>query len=141
MKLAEHHHRHRSWVNTLYVALTPGQLAELVKTEWRDLSPAFADQRHLYLKLTRDYAELIARHWHAAQYGAGYVARLRVRRSSLQRFPLQSIAYDAHREYRVPVTELPALNRQIVGRIQIVAAFAPPRPPTHDMPQQLLSLH
>ena len=118
MKPVEHNHRRHSWVNTLYVALTPGQLAELIKTDWRGLSPAFADQRHVYLKLARDYAELIARHWHAAQYGAGYVARL-----------------------RVPVEELAGFNRQIVGRIQVIAAFAPARPPAHDVPGELLSLH
>jgi len=108
---------------TLYKPLTPAQLAAVIDSGWRCFIPDHPEQKNFYLKLTRNYAELIARMWSTPRFSAGYVAELNVEDYFINQYKLDSIAYGEHREYCIPVSELPSLNRHLIGPIDIVSAF------------------
>ncbi len=107
----------------LYKPLSPAQLAAVIASDWRRFFPDTPQQRIFYPKLNLLYAEQIARQWDATQYTAGYVVRFKVPTAYMNRYEIQTVGYDEHREYKVPICELEQLNNTISGKIEIVSAF------------------
>jgi hypothetical protein len=79
------------------------------------------EQPIFYPVLTEDYATKIARDWDVPSSGAGYVTRFAVRRAFLDRYSVQHAGGREHSEYWIPVDDLDEFNRNIVGRIEIIA--------------------
>ena len=107
----------------LYKPLSPTQLAAIIASGWRRFSPDTPQQRMFYPKLHIRYAEQIARQWDATQFLAGYVVSFKVPSLFMSRYDIQTVGYEEHREYKVPINELELLNNTIFGKIEIVSAF------------------
>ncbi|MCR8922721.1 hypothetical protein NO559_08065 [Dasania sp. GY-MA-18] len=107
----------------LYKALSPEQLALLIRSNWRRFSPDIPQQKNFYPKLNRGYAEAIARQWHAVEYSAGFVVRFRLPADFIKGFELQTVGYDEHLEYKVPIAALERLNHAIIGSVELLSAF------------------
>jgi len=107
----------------VYQTLCPEQLAALDRAAWRRIEPGRGGEHFCYLKLQQRYAEMVARQWEVPVHSAGYVVRLVLPRRALEEYDLESVAYEDHLEYRVPVCELPRLQAQLVGAARLVAAF------------------
>jgi hypothetical protein len=113
---------HRETI-TLYQALSPRQLAALIRADWRRIEPGWAGEQFIYLKLCQRYAEMIARQSEVPLHGAGYVVRLVLPAVVIGQYQLETVAYEDHLEYRLPVTELQEVNRHLVGEVQPISAF------------------
>lgn len=111
-------------VINLYKPLSPSQLAMVVCSDWRRFKPDSPLQKVFYPKLNVCFAESIARQWDAAQYSAGYVVRFKLPVGFVSRFETQTVAYEEHREYKIPIADLEEMNNHIEGRIEIVSAFS-----------------
>ncbi len=107
----------------LYQTLSPAQLAALKAANWRTIEPGREGQHFCHLKLKQRFAEMMARQWELPIHGAGYVARLLLPRAALAGYDLDSVAYEEHLEYCVPVGDLSSLSRELVGQVELVAAF------------------
>lgn len=107
----------------VYQTLSPEQLAALVRADWRCVEAGRDGEHFCHLKLQQRYAEMIARQWEVPVHGAGYVVCLVLPRRALAEYDLETVAYEEHLEYRVPVCDLPRLNRQLVGRARLVSTF------------------
>lgn len=107
----------------LYQAVSPQQLASLISADWRRIEPGWGGEQFIYLKLHQRYAEMIARQWEVPLHGAGYVLRIVLPEDIVRQYDLETVAYEEHLEYRVPVAELDYLSAQLVGSVQPVAAF------------------
>ncbi|MGK0442500.1 MAG: hypothetical protein ACJA0N_002311 [Pseudohongiellaceae bacterium] len=99
------------------------QLAALIRSDWRKFSPNAPDQRIFYPKLHLEYAEKIARQWDAVEHNAGFVVRFEMPLGFIGRYELQTVGYDEHLEYKVPIYELDDFNQKIVGKVELVSAF------------------
>ena len=108
---------------TLFKSLSPEQLAAVVVSDWRCFSPEAPEQKIFYPKLYLAYAEQIAKWWNAPQYSAGYVVCFTMAKAFMARYETQTVAYEEHREYRIPIAELNFFNRNIQGRIRVLSAF------------------
>jgi hypothetical protein len=49
-----------------------------------------------------------------------------VRRTFLNRYPVQTVGSSVHREYWIPAEGLDEFNRNIVGPIEVIAEFHQP---------------
>ena len=107
----------------LYQAMSPQQLAALIRADWRRIEPDQGGERFFYLKINQRYAEMIARQWEVPLHGAGYVVRLILPEPVMKYFDLETVAYEEHLEYRVPTCELDRINHHLVGEVSIVSAF------------------
>lgn len=107
----------------VYQAMNPQQLAALIRADWRRIEPGWRGEQFTYLKLRQRYAEMIARQWEVPLHGAGYVVRICLPEDVIRQYALETVAYEEHLEYRVPVAELEQLSAQLVGAVQPVAAF------------------
>lgn len=90
---------------------------------FRAFPPRLPEQPIFYPVLTEEYAVKIARDWNVNASGSGYVTRFSVRQSFLSRYAVQNAGGSQHQEYWIPAEELPLLNENIVGPIEVIAEF------------------
>ena len=93
------------------------------ETGFTAFPPRLPEQPIFYPVLNEEYAIQIARDWNAKQEGVGYVTRFRVRNEYLSRYEVQTVGGSRHREYWIPAEELVEFNKNIVGRIEVIAEF------------------
>ena len=51
------------------------------------------------------------------------MTRFAVREDFIAHYPVQQVGARIHTEHWIPAEELPALNRNIVGLIEVIASF------------------
>lgn len=107
----------------LYAPVSPHQLAKVINAGWQDFFPCSDEQKYFFPKLHRGFAEMLARQWEARVYSAGYVVCLDVRYAFINQFPLETVAYEEHLEYRIPSHFLDQFNQSLVSKIQLLSAF------------------
>ena len=110
-------------VITLWRPVGPLELELIRKTDMRAFPPRLPEQPIFYPVLSEDYAVKIARDWNVPASGSGFVTRFDVRRSFLDRYPIQKAGGSAHLECWIPAEDMGAFNNSIVGKIQVVAEF------------------
>jgi hypothetical protein len=108
---------------TLWRPTGPQEIALVEAAGWKAWPPRLPDQPIFYPVLSRDYATLIARDWNVKASGVGYVTSFRVRKSFLDRYPVQQVGGRDILEYWIPAAELPEFNHNIVGLTEVVAEF------------------
>src|SRR5688572_26166477 len=101
----------------------PEELALVEASGWTSWPPRLPDQPIFYPVLNEEYATLIARDWNVPASGAGYVTRFHVRRDFLDRYEVHQVGGRTIVEYWIPADDLPELNANIVGPIEVVAEF------------------
>lgn len=111
-------------VTVLYRPVGPAELDLIAASNWTMFPPRLPEQPIFYPVLNKDYAVQIARDWNT-KYGSrsGYVTRFYVRTDYLQRYTVQTVGGEIHAEYWIPAEDLPEFNRNIVGKIEIIAEF------------------
>jgi hypothetical protein len=110
-------------VTVLYRPVGPKELALIHASGDTTFPPRLPEQPIFYPVLSEAYATRIARDWNVPHSGAGYVTRFSVRAGFLSRYEVQTVGGSQHQEYWIPAEDLDELNRSIVGRIEVVAAF------------------
>ena len=108
---------------TLYRPVGSKELALIVASEYRAFPPRLPEQPIFYPVLNEEYARQIARDWNVPASGAGYVVRFALQKTFADRYPVQSAGGAIHKELWVPAEELAELNRNIVGKIEVIAEF------------------
>jgi hypothetical protein len=61
-----------------------------------------------------------------AESGAGYVTRFHVKSEFMRNFEIHQVGASHHTEWWIPAEQLEELNDNIVGIIEVVAAFGGP---------------
>jgi len=107
----------------LYAPVSPHQLAKVINTGWQDFFLCSDEQKYFFPKLHQGFAEMLARQWEAKVYSAGYVVCLDIRCAFINQFPLETVAYEEHLEYRIPSNFLDQFNQSLVSKIQLLSAF------------------
>ncbi len=113
----------------LYRPVGPEELARIRESDFTQFPPRLAGQPYFYPVQNEEYATQIARDWNAknAAIGAGFVTRFHVRTADLKKYDLKTVGSAIHKEYWIPAEDLPEFNRNIVGKIEVIAEFkAPP---------------
>ena len=115
---------------TLYRPVGPAELHLIAASGCREFPPRLPEQPIFYPVLNEEYAAQIARDWNVKSSGAGYVTCFRVASEFLERYPAQTVGAAIHRELWIPAEDLPELNRNIEGLIEVIAEFRadPPLP-------------
>lgn len=90
---------------------------------YREFPPRLPEQPIFYPVLNEEYARQIARDWNVPASGAGYVVRFALRKMFADRYPVQSVGGAVHKELWIPAEELAELNRNIIGKIELIAKF------------------
>ena len=113
-----------SWL-TLFRPVGQQELELIERTQNTAFPPRLPEQPFFYPVLNEEYAAQIARDWNARynEPKCGYVTRFRVRKSFLDRYEVRTVGGASHQEYWIPAEELEELNRNIIGKIEVIAEF------------------
>src|SRR5215470_8776160 len=107
----------------LYRPVRPKELKLIAASGFSEFPPRLPEQPIFYPVLNEEYARQIARDWNVPASGAGYVVRFALQKSFAARYPVQSVGGALHKELWIPAEELAELNRNIVGKIELIAEF------------------
>jgi hypothetical protein len=110
-------------VITLWRPVGPEELQLIRDAGMRAFPPRLPEQPIFYPVLSEEYATKIARDWNVKSSGRGYVTRIQVAKSFLDRYQVQEAGGRSHLEYWIPAEDLAAFNAAIVGEIAVVAEF------------------
>jgi len=111
----------------LYRPVGIDELRLIVASRFRAFPPRLPQQPFFYPVLFREYAEQIAHDWNAKATGqAGFVTRFEIDDPFAARYPVQVVGSRRHQELWVPADQLAEFNEHIMGRIEVVTAFAAP---------------
>jgi len=108
---------------TLYRPVGPEELELIKQADWSAFPPRLPEQPIFYPVLNEEYARQIARDWNVKASGAGFVTKFEVERDYLNQFKVQTAGGSEHTEYWIPAEQLAEFNRNIVGKIEVVAEF------------------
>jgi len=113
----------------LFRPVGPQELALIRQSDFSEFPPRLDGQPFFYPVQNEEYAIQIARDWNAKNptIGGGFVTRFRVRTAYLTRFDIKTVGSVIHKEYWIPAEELAEFNRNIIGKIEVVAEFKAPR--------------
>jgi hypothetical protein len=108
----------------LFRPVGPEEL-KLIEDSGRSAFPPRLPEQPIFYPVTNeDYATQIARDWNT-QSGTklGFVTRFAVTKTFLDRYERKIVGGREHEEYWIPADDLPEFNRNIVGKIEIIARF------------------
>jgi len=110
---------------TLFRPIGPEELALIRQSEFRKFPPRLPRQPIFYPVLNEEYAVQIARDWNARNSATrlGFVTRFQVKSSFLSTYKVHTVGSSIHKEYWIPAEDLPQLNENIVGLIEVIAEF------------------
>ena len=111
--------------STLFRPVGQKELELIQQSGFSEFPPRLPEQPIFYPVLNEDYAAQIARDWNARRNRdqVGYVTRFEVRMEYLAKYEVQTVGGSLHQEYWIPAEDLSEFNRNIVGRIEVVAEF------------------
>ena len=107
----------------LYRPVGPKELALIAASDYREFPPRLPEQPIFYPVLNEEYARQIARDWNVPASGAGYVVRFALQKAFVDRYPVRTVGGAGHKELWIPAEELAELNRNIIGKIELIAEF------------------
>ena len=107
----------------LYRPVGPEELELIKQSGFRAFPPRLPEQPIFYPVLVEAYAHQIAKDWNVPASGAGYVTRFSVRTEFVDRYQVQVVGSSAHKELWIPAKDLPELNENIIGLIEVIAEY------------------
>jgi hypothetical protein len=109
----------------LYRPIGQKELAMIQESGFTAFPPRLTEQPIFYPVLNEEYATQIARDWNAKHNAdkVGYVTRFYVRSEYLVKYEIQTVGSSIHQEYWIPAEDLAEFNRNIVGKIEVIAEF------------------
>jgi hypothetical protein len=111
---------------TLYRPVGQAEMDLIRDSGFREFPPRLPEQPIFYPVLNVEYATQIARDWNTRDERsgfAGYVLRFEVRAEFLAKYDTHVVGGATHQEYWIPAADLPTMNANIMGKIQVLAEF------------------
>ena len=115
----------KKYTVTLYRPVGRNELALIEASDFTAFPPRLPEQPIFYPVTNEDYATQIARDWNAKYNAdkAGYVTRFEVRKDFLDNYETHIVGGRDHSEYWIPAEDLEEFNRNIIGKIEVIAEF------------------
>lgn len=101
------------------------ELALIKASDFTAFPPRLPEQPIFYPVLNEEYATQIARDWNAKfnEDKIGYVTKFAIRQEFLDNYETKIVGGATHEEYWIPAEYLEEFNRNIVGKIEVIAEF------------------
>jgi hypothetical protein len=112
--------------STLFRPVGQAEFDLIRQSGFTKFPPRLPEQPFFYPVLNEAYATQIARDWNTKDSRSGfvgYVLRFRIRKEFLKNYEVHTVGSSEHREYWIPAADLPILNDNIVGKIDVISEF------------------
>jgi hypothetical protein len=108
----------------LYRPVGLKELELIAQADFAAFPPRLPEQPIFYPVLNFAYAEQIARDWNTKSGSfAGFVSRFEIEQAYTDKFEVHTVGRQIHQELWIRADELAEFNRQIIGQIEVVAAY------------------
>jgi len=108
---------------TLYRPTGPNELELVRESGFKRWPPRLPGQPIFYPVTNEKYAIEIATRWNIKDSGVGYVTKFEVKTEFMARYKVEQVGAAHHTEWWVPDAELPELNDNIVGLIEVIGEY------------------
>jgi hypothetical protein len=108
---------------TLYRPTGLVELDLVKQSGFKRWPPRLPEQPIFYPVTNEAYAKQIATEWNVRESGVGFVTRFAVRKSFMDRYPIQQVGGESHTEWWIPTEDLEELNDNIVGMIEVIGEY------------------
>ena len=108
---------------TLYRPTGPNELELVKESGFKRWPPRLPGQPIFYPVTNEKYAIEIATRWNIKDSGVGYVTKFEVKTEFMVRYKVEQVGAAHHTEWWVPDAELPELNDNIVGLIEVIGEY------------------
>jgi hypothetical protein len=108
---------------TLWRPTGPKELELIRKSGWKRFPPRLPEQPIFYPVTSEEYANKIAKDWNVPSSGFGYVLEFYVKKSFLDKYPIQTVGGNSHQEYWIPAEDLEAFNDALLGKIWKIQTY------------------
>ena len=109
---------------TLYRPTGPDELALVKESGYVKWPPRLPEQPIFYPVTNEEYAKEIATRWNIKASGVGYVTKFEVKKDFMDRYEIQQVGASHHLEWWIPAEELEEMNRNIVGKIEVIGEYS-----------------
>jgi hypothetical protein len=116
-------------LTTLYRPVGKGELDLIKKSGFTKFPSRLPHQPIFYPVLNEEYAREIAEKWNTNDEHSsyiGYVTRFQVQSRFLEQFQVKQVGDARHCELWIPAEFLDEMNRNLVGKIEVIAEFPDP---------------
>lgn len=109
----------------LYRPTGKNELALIEASGFTAFPPRLPEQPIFYPVTNEEYATQIARDWNAKynEDKIGYVTKFEVQTDFLDNYETKIVGGKTYEEYWIPAEDLEEFNRNIVGKIEVIAEF------------------
>jgi hypothetical protein len=107
----------------LYRPTRSDELKLVEESGYKEWPPRLPEQQIFYPVTNEEYAKEIAIKWNAKGSRVGYVTRFKVKKSFISRYEIHRVGAAHHTEWWIPAKDLDELNRNIVGKIEVIGEY------------------
>ncbi|GAA6138023.1 hypothetical protein NBRC116583_17700 [Arenicella sp. 4NH20-0111] len=111
---------------TMYRPTGPEELKLVKESGYTAWPPRLPGQPIFYPVTNEQYAKEIATQWNIKDSGVGYVTKFEVNKSFVDNYKIEQVGAAYHTEWWVPAGELEELNKNIVGKIEVIGEYKKP---------------
>lgn len=111
---------------TLYRPVGPKELKLIRESGYKAFPPRLPGQPIFYPVINHEYAIQIAKEWNSVSEEnnfEGYVTKFHVLEEYISQFEVKQAGSSIHLEYWIDSEELPNLNKNITGLIEVTDSF------------------
>jgi len=110
----------------MYRPTGPNELTLVKDSGYTVWPPRLPGQPIFYPVTNEQYAKEIATQWNIKDSGVGYVTKFEVNKSFVDNYKIEQVGAAYHTEWWVPAGELEELNKNIVGKIEVIGEYKKP---------------
>ncbi len=107
-------------VITLWQAVTPNTVTAIERAHGQRLQPSSDGDPFTLLKLNPRWAVRVGETVWAQRFGTAALVEIVLPTAALATYPVESVAYADHREYRIPSIDLPCLSQALVRPVRVI---------------------
>ena len=108
---------------TMYRPTGPEELQLVKESAYTAWPPRLPGQPIFYPVTNEQYAKEIATQWNIKDSGVGYVTKFEVKKDFVDNYKIEQVGAAHHTEWWVPADELDELNKNIVGKIEVIGEY------------------
>ncbi len=105
---------------TMYRPCAQKEMDLVIESGYKKWPPRLPDQDIFYPVTNEAYAHEV-NEWNVKQFGIGYVTRFEVNSRFVEQYNIEVVGGSNHTEWWIPVAELEELNKNIIGKIEVIA--------------------
>ena len=107
---------------TLYRPCGEKELELVKSSNYKSWPPRLPDQPIFYPVTNEKYAIEVTK-WNVTREGIGYVTKFEVLKHFMEQYKIQTVGGHYHTEWWVPSEDLEALNKNIIGEIEVIGEY------------------